>query len=507
MQSSNSSQLLSESKGNSLLFFTDYLNFKKKPDGVSSQYENNEPGYYPAIVQTLASIPDIKSIANTNALATQHLNSGGFEENANHFKLLPANTSYDGLMESLGLQDREVYFDVVIKDNYENFRTGEKYTFQYAPNYKCWIKAKMVSNGAGAFKQDGDIMPTNISELYNLLCRGAEVKFNMYNKKNVQNDTQTIINDFSKGITKCASEDELISFVCSKMRDISQLHPFRDGNARTTFLLLNTILVQRGYQPSWPTNMSFTYFKSVDEMVKIVKEGQRNFAQQFGTFLDWQKALYKEIGTNEFFGNTEEKRDTFRNGVFTKLTKITTEMYDMIAEQDRKFFNTTKIQSGYEIYGSKTLFNKYFQKLAINNRDSIVNTGINNSLIFISEEPRYVVAPAELSHAINNNSKNIHDVVNDLNNAYIKPQLNINSMVTIENSSMSQLHLGEKEEEKRKDIRKDIHLVEPKKGWHSILKKAEIMNLTLHDLRRPLVHEAIKSIFPKTEQRSERELN
>ena len=72
---------------------------------------------------------------------------------------------------------------------------------------------------------------------------------------------------------------------------------------------------------------------------------------------------------------------------------------------------------------------------------------------------------------------------------------------------MSQLHLGEKEEEKRKDIRKDIHLVEPKKGWHSILKKAEIMNLTLHDLRRPLVHEAIKSIFPKTEQRSERELN
>ena len=30
------------------------------------------------------------------------------------------------------------------------------------------------------------------------------------------------------------------------------------------------------------------------------------------------------------------------------------------------------------------------------------------------------------------------------------------------------------------------HLVEPKKGWHSILKKAEIKNLTLHDLRRTL---------------------
>jgi len=29
-------------------------------------------------------------------------------------------------------------------------------------------------------------------------------------------------------------------------------------------------------------------------------------------------------------------------------------------------------------------------------------------------------------------------------------------------------------------------LVEPKKGWHSILKKSEIKNLTLHDLRRTL---------------------
>ena len=85
----------------------------------------------------------------------------------------------------------------------------------------------------------------------------------------------TIFKDYNTSIKKASSNDEKLAVIAKYVQRISQLHPFKDGNTRTCYVLLNRLLKEEGLDMTLFIDPNRLDCFSVRELVEFIKEGQK----------------------------------------------------------------------------------------------------------------------------------------------------------------------------------------------------------------------------------------
>jgi hypothetical protein len=88
-----------------------------------------------------------------------------------------------------------------------------------------------------------------------------------------------IINDFQKAIIRAHSNDEKITAIVTHVQHIAQLHPFKDGNIRSCYVLINKLLRDYDLPLTILSNPNRLDCCSVATNVAMVKLGQIFYKQ------------------------------------------------------------------------------------------------------------------------------------------------------------------------------------------------------------------------------------
>lgn len=88
-----------------------------------------------------------------------------------------------------------------------------------------------------------------------------------------------IINSYNAAISVAKSNDEIIAAIAKHVQEISQLHPFMDGNVRLCYMLLNKLLNDFGLPLTILINPNRLDGYSVAELIETIKDGQNIFQQ------------------------------------------------------------------------------------------------------------------------------------------------------------------------------------------------------------------------------------
>lgn len=98
-------------------------------------------------------------------------------------------------------------------------------------------------------------------------------------EKKVETMMQHIFDEFHDEIGRVAFRDDKVTVIAKYIQRIGQLHPFQDGNIRTCYILLNKLLSDYGLSLSIMLNPNKLDACSLDEIVKMIKDGQVIYQQ------------------------------------------------------------------------------------------------------------------------------------------------------------------------------------------------------------------------------------
>jgi prophage maintenance system killer protein len=90
---------------------------------------------------------------------------------------------------------------------------------------------------------------------------------------------EAIIKDFNEAIIKASGVDEKINIIAKCVQHIDQLHPFGDGNLRTSYVLLNALLRKNELSLCLLLNPNRIDCSSHIQVVEMIKLGQKNYHQ------------------------------------------------------------------------------------------------------------------------------------------------------------------------------------------------------------------------------------
>ena len=88
---------------------------------------------------------------------------------------------------------------------------------------------------------------------------------------------ERICNQYNSDIVRCKTPLEKITTIVKCVQSIEQLHPFRDGNCRACYILLNKLLDENNLPLTLVNNMNRFDMFSVQELVTMVGHGQDNY--------------------------------------------------------------------------------------------------------------------------------------------------------------------------------------------------------------------------------------
>lgn len=100
-----------------------------------------------------------------------------------------------------------------------------------------------------------------------------------------------ILREYCKQIKEAFSEDKKIEVIAITIRDLSRLHIYYDGNARSLYILANILLKQNGLQLFYPTNMCIFDGCSIKKLKEEFTVGQKRFTEMFGDDKQLTKGL------------------------------------------------------------------------------------------------------------------------------------------------------------------------------------------------------------------------
>jgi len=93
----------------------------------------------------------------------------------------------------------------------------------------------------------------------------------------------SIISDYFKQMNQAQSDLEQKHAIIHVIKNLSHLHLYNDGNARSLYILANLLLLQNGMRMFYPQNMCVFEGCSIDHLVDEISEGQERFKLMFGS--------------------------------------------------------------------------------------------------------------------------------------------------------------------------------------------------------------------------------
>lgn len=82
-----------------------------------------------------------------------------------------------------------------------------------------------------------------------------------------------VCEDYNSAIIRAQNSEDRLRVIVSHVQEIERIHPFRDGNGRTSYILLQRMLIQNGFLPTIMFNPNHIDGFNLDEVVQEVKKG------------------------------------------------------------------------------------------------------------------------------------------------------------------------------------------------------------------------------------------
>lgn len=95
--------------------------------------------------------------------------------------------------------------------------------------------------------------------------------------KNAEQQLEEICSYYNANITTANTEDDTIRVIVTALQRYTQVHPFNEGNIRTLYVMLNRLLDEEGLSRTILLDPNRFDCYSIDELVILVKTGQRLF--------------------------------------------------------------------------------------------------------------------------------------------------------------------------------------------------------------------------------------
>ena len=227
-------------------------------------------------------------------------------------------------------------------------------------------------------------------KIYENLCKPTQLhglEFNLNINKSPEEtkaELSSILEEYNNSINERWSEfqndatgNEVVGPIGTAMKKISQLHPFTDGNARTTFILSNIILIKLGLEPFYPEVQSIFDMNSDDEILKRITAGRADFKNRF------------------------TMPETM---AYMKPTTITESMYASLLQNNANPNSVTILSEAADaktkkITCRKDEFNKVFAKVRFcqNTKDLFDGLGVNQEQYHLAESENYCVIPRSIA--------------------------------------------------------------------------------------------------------------
>ena len=100
-----------------------------------------------------------------------------------------------------------------------------------------------------------------------------------------------LINQFNK--SKCSKNQAIIGAIIRLTQDLDQAHPFRDGNIRSAYSLLQLLLIRNNLVPSIMCDPNDLDFHDIYTLLEVIKTGQKNFVD---LLISNKEMIFKKLG-------------------------------------------------------------------------------------------------------------------------------------------------------------------------------------------------------------------
>lgn len=200
-----------------------------------------------------------------------------------------------------------------------------------------------------------------------------------------QAELKAILEEYNEAIKTLDLSDhdpekrkKLYNLVGRTMKNISQLHPFPDGNGRTTYVLANLIFIKLGHEPFYSAVQSIFDMNSDERILELLLKGQENFKTEGFTLPT--------------------------NAAYTKQTNVTEEMYLKLSQNigDKHIFTIAENmeERTRSILCKKDEFNKFYAKISLkgNIEEFLKEIGLDSNHYHASSN--YIVIPREICDKI-----------------------------------------------------------------------------------------------------------
>lgn len=270
-----------------------------------AEYERHEPGFgRPFIEAYLAAFQAAKTgrmshllIKSIHAAATRHLpgaQSGRYKTESGRFIIYGQrsdrgrNTRYSATRQ--GIIDFIQYWMIqnpkpVHSLSFENEKTASGVVLHHNHKHDALIwTVSVAGKRSDEFFNLEKKLPQidDLCRKFDFTCHINTMITNVEAQKIqaiVARKMEAIFDEYHAEVSAAASDDEKITIITKHVQRIEQLHPFADGNIRTCVILLNKLLHDHNIPLSLLLNPNKLDACDLSELVRMVKEGQRIFAE------------------------------------------------------------------------------------------------------------------------------------------------------------------------------------------------------------------------------------
>lgn len=115
----------------------------------------------------------------------------------------------------------------------------------------------------------------SVKATYQRLCLGEPWKFRAPAPEYIDALIENTCNQYNSAIITASTSEDKLRVIVSSVQEIERIHPFCDGNGRTSYILLQRLLIQNGFLPSMMFNPNHLDGHSTESVIEELMEGMR----------------------------------------------------------------------------------------------------------------------------------------------------------------------------------------------------------------------------------------
>lgn len=113
----------------------------------------------------------------------------------------------------------------------------------------------------------------SIKASYQRLLEGEVWKFRAPAPEFVDSLVESVCQHYNSAIKVAATSEDKLRLIVSTIQEIERIHPFADCNGRTSYILLQRLLIQNGFLPSIMFNPNHLDGHQVESVIQELKQG------------------------------------------------------------------------------------------------------------------------------------------------------------------------------------------------------------------------------------------